>query len=127
MKVISAVDYGFRVVVRVVDDPSIPEWVHIVGEPRLDDQGRAVIRENGEPSLIQTITVPPGETGETCQNCRYNWDVTEVIFDGSDLYGPDMDGQMGRKTDEELLALAFTRAAKPMPARVITDLLGRNG
>lgn len=74
MEILSAIDYPAipRRVVRVVENPDDPQWVHIAA--------------NG----IRTPS-PKGHTGDTeatgvvCRECRSNWRVQEFIFTGQEL------------------------------------------
>lgn len=118
MLVIKATDYGARTVVRVALNPDDPEWVHVVGAPLRDSSGAVILESDGSERLVVSPTVPSGETGTTCHNCRYNWDVRELIFDGPEFEDLSAD---------ELWALVCERcepASRPVP---ITALLGRSG
>lgn len=126
MLIISAVDYGYRAVIRVVHNPGVPEWVHIVGEQRRDPDGFGMFELDGTPVMIGAALVPTGESGVTCHNCRYNWDITEVILEGDDLYGKGVDGEPLRLADDELGALAFARVAAASAPRVLHGLVGRS-
>jgi len=98
-----------------------------VGETFRDAEGIEVLDDSGGPVLIKSSVVPEGETGESCHNCHMNWDVSEVILEGSDLYRPGTDGEPVRLDDDELATIAFTRAAKPLAATVLIGLEGRDG
>jgi len=127
VKIISAKDHGHRVVIRIVHNPTAPEWVHIVGNQILSAEGVPRLLPDGEPDLVASTLPPPGHTGETCRNCRYNWDVSEIVFDGPDLFHIGASGDMVRFTDDELVVMAFTRAGRPLPPSILDGLEGREG
>lgn len=86
-----ATDLGPRRIIRVVMNPDDPEAVHQDGKPH-----------TGEPP---PGTSPALRSWEWCHDCRYNWDVTEFIWTGDDLYTRNKDGTRGRpKTNSQLLA-----------------------
>lgn len=118
MEVIKATDYGFRQVIRVAEDTSIPEWVHHRGEQRRDGSGALVFDDTGAPVLLTGDPVPAGETGEICYNCRYNWVVQEFIFDGPKYSGMSAD---------ELWALVCDLCGPASAGLPIVALLGRSG
>ena len=118
MKVTKAVNYGSRAVIRVCMNPDEPEWVHIIGSNRLDATGQPVLTDQGEPVLIVSAEVPPGETGEKCHNCRSNWDTREFVFDG-----PEFE----KMTYNDLWEEVCRRCASPPVPVDIVSLLGRSG
>ena len=98
MKIIKATDYGFRKVVRIVMDETLPRWVHLDGK-----------------ASPQTHTGDTEEKGKTvCQECRSNWDIREYQFDGNamqKLSDPEDPGsELVDKTDEEIMAEALALA-----------------
>lgn len=117
MKIINATNYDSRTVVRVCLNPDAPEWLHVVGDVEKDLAGEPMVGIDGEPSIIRSSMPPPDHTGETCHNCRYNWVVRELVFDGAEY--------ADKSADElwELVCLACQPAAVP---EVITDLVGRS-
>ena len=86
MIIIKATDYGFRKVVQVVMNPDDPQWIH----------------EDGP--------APSGHTGDTtqsdtpCHDCRINWNVVEVKWDGDEMFSVNEDGEKILKTDDDLVA-----------------------
>ena len=90
MKIIKAMDYGFRKVIVVCLNPEDPEAVHGDGSPHT---GAAPV--GTDPSL---------RSWEWCHDCRYNWQVREYVWTGDKLYTAQEDGQRRKKTDVELLA-----------------------
>lgn len=117
MLVTSAIDYGERLVIRVCLNPDAPEWVHIVGSNRLDATGQLVLTDQGDPVLIVSGDVPPGETGETCHNCRSNWDTREFIFDGP--------GSKGMTVDDLWEEVCRRCESAAVPAEIV-GLVGRS-
>lgn len=117
MKIIGATRYGLRTVIQVCLNPDEPEWVHVLGKPVLDITGVPVLMDSGEPLLVTSTVVTPGETGEMCHNCRHNWDVKEFIFDGLEYSG---------KTADELWELVCGRASAGTVLVPIAELLGRS-
>lgn len=104
-KILSAVHYGGRVVIRVVMDPSAAEYTGADG------------------STEKAPGVPWGnETG-----ARYNWRVRELVWDGEELWTADGQGGRRLKTEAELLAEAKTRLAKEATpaARSLTTMVGQ--
>ena len=126
MKIISAIDYGYRTVLRVCLNPDQPNWVHVVGEHMRDREGVPMYNDSGGPVLLTSDKVSVGETGENCHNCRQNWEIVEVIFEGADLYGEDMDGGPVRLSDDDLAVMAFTRVSSYGPPRVLGGILGQS-
>lgn len=89
MKIISAISYGFRTVIRVVTNPGDPESVHDDGSPH-----------SGDPPE----DVAPGlRPWEWCHECRYNWDVREFIWDRDDQYFVTASGNRVLKGQAQLL------------------------
>ena len=126
MEIIKAVEYGERTVIRVCLNPGEPEWVHYVGSQSRDGSGGLEFKDDGSPLLITSRVVLSGETGETCHNCRYNWDITEVILEGADLYGVGVDGEPLRLSDDQLVVAACARVAASPTQRVLDSLVGRS-
>jgi len=121
-KVIFAKDYGNRVVVRVTTNPDDLEWVHVVGEPVMD--------ATGQPTAKKVAKATPdhakSETGETCHNCRYNWNVREFVWTGDQLLKEDADGKSVRKTDAELMTEVTERLViAPTPPKELAGLMGK--
>ena len=127
MEIISAKDYGYRVVIRICFNPNAPQWVHTVGECAKDSAGVDRVTSGGDLVLITSSIVPAGETGETCHNCHYNWDVSEVVFEGSSLFRSGPGGEWTRFTDDELADAAFLQVARPDVPLVLDGLEGRSG
>lgn len=120
MRIIKATNYGTRTVIRVVLNPNDPEWVHTPGEPVRDRNGFPMLDGAGEFLLVSTPDVAPGETGETCHNCHYNWTVRETIFDGAEQDVEEEGGEFRRKTDEEFIAEVVARLlVAPLPEPMV--------
>lgn len=90
MKVLTAKDYGYRKVVRVLMNDTDPQWVH--------PDGPSPTNHTGD-------TEDPDTTKEVCQECRNNWNVLEFIFQGDTLTNeyvvtPAVDGVLA--TEDEL-------------------------
>jgi len=99
MKVIKATEYPeiFRTVLRVCFNPDDPEWVHKIGKQRKDIDGELMVMEDESPMFITSSDIEPDCTGETCHNCKYNWEVREFVFDGKSRFYND-EGQTVAKT-----------------------------
>lgn len=123
MQIISAVDHGERVVIRVCHNPDSPEWVHMVGDQERDAHGLYLFNSDGSPKLIVSAACLLDGAGVSCHNCRYNWDVTEVILDGLELLGPD--GL--RLADDTLGVRALSLSKKGFIARSILGIIGLGG
>lgn len=82
MKIISAIDYTFRKVVRVLLNDAEPQWVHE------DEEGKRTPAPDGH-------TGNTDEGKEACSECRNNWNVFEALFDGD---------AFKNKTDMEIIA-----------------------
>jgi len=117
MRVIKAVQYESRTVVTVCLNPDAPEWVHIVGDQWRGPDGLALWNDDGSPRRIVSALVPDGETGETCHNCRYNWVVQEVVFDGLEY------AELSADELWELVCHSCRPAGIP---RMIVGLVGRS-
>ena len=117
MKVISAANYTSRTVVRVCLNPDAPEWLHVIGDVEKDIAGDPVLGPDGVPIIIQRVTPPPGHNGQTCHNCRYNWVVRELVFDGAEY---------ASKSADELWELVCLACRPGLVPEVITDLIGRS-
>ena len=78
-KILSAEDYGFRKVFRVLGNEEDPQWIHV------DADGKKT-------------TSPSGHTGDrdeakeagvdACMDCKSNWQVEEYVFTGKELSKP---------------------------------------
>ena len=117
MKIIKAKDYGFRKVIQVVMDETLPRWVH----------------PNGTASP-QTHTGDTEERGKTvCRDCRSNWDIREYQWDGDALQKlndpEDPESELIDKTDEDIMAEALGLAMSMVtPARdMVADVGGGGG
>lgn len=118
MRIIKATGYGYRTVIVVCLNSDAPEWVHVVGRQFRDGAGQPVFNVDGTPRLIQSPDVPDGETGESCHNCRSNWEVREFVFDGEDQYRLDDKGLRVRKVAQDYLVevtKALSLVGLPMP------------
>ena len=124
MKIIKATNYGFRTVLVVCINPEDPEWVHRVGEPLRDEFGQDLFDDSGEMLTIQATDEPCAETGETCHNCRQNWQRVEVIFDGEEQGETDAEGVLQRHSDADFALLAFARAKASSEPETLSGLVG---
>ena len=108
MKIVEAIDLGYKKVIKVVLNPDDPEWVHVVGDVKLGPDGNPALDAAGNEVKITSTVVPPGETGNRaeegktlCHNCRNNWVKKEKSWAGQDLL--KLDGKIWvSKTDEDL-------------------------
>lgn len=124
MQIISAKDYGYRFVIRITMNPDVPNWVHVVGAPLLDVHGAVVVDGDGVEVLVTSSLVPDGETGASCHNCRQNWRIKEVIFEGNTLYAEGVDGGLVRRDNLDLAADAFAMANDVVPGTDADELVG---
>ena len=95
----------------------MPEWVHVVGEQARDSSGQLIWSPDGTPLLIESSEVKSAETGDTCHNCRHNWVMRELIFEGVEYADKSVDQLW------ELVCLACQPATVP---EVIDGLVGRS-
>jgi hypothetical protein len=100
MKVLTAKDYGYRKVVRVLINDQDPQWVHDDGTPDIGHTGD---------------TADPDQTKVVCGDCRNNWNVFEAQFDGDALLkevkiSPAVEGVRG------VTAVAAVKAVKAVEA-----------
>lgn len=80
MKILSATDYSYRKVIRVVEDDTIPEWVH------QDSGGNWTVPHTPGLAVNAAGALERGlAAGTGCHACRYNWKVREFIFTGNEL------------------------------------------
>ena len=107
MKIIKATDYGFRKVVQVVLNPDDPQWVH--------DDGPAPEGHTGDTS----------ESDTACHDCRMNWKVVEVKWDGDELYNISENGDKILKTSDELVAEILAKMPPQSDGQVIAALKDR--
>ena len=107
MKIISAVDYTFRKVIQVVMNPDDPQWVH--------EDGPSPVGHTGDTSQSDT----------PCHDCRMNWKVVEVKWDGDEMYSVAEDGTKTLKTDDELAAEVLVRLAPAPTSQTMTALRDR--
>jgi len=101
MKIISARYYGNipRVVIRVLENPADPHWLHPDGSPAPADH-----------------TGDTEETGKTlCLECRDNRLVLEHVWTGDELQVQEEDGSLRPKTRLELLQELRGRVALATP------------
>lgn len=92
-RVISAMDYGFRKVIRVVVDDSIPQWIHPEdgGQPHAPGLAREV-SPGGVPFEGERGALNRSLAGGTeCYACKQNWIVEEYIFEQGALIMSDQD------------------------------------
>lgn len=117
MEIIKATNYGFRTVLLVLMNPGEPEWIHRVGSPLRDDVGAIVHDDAGK---VAVVPPPPADhvfDGTVCHNCRYNWVVRELIFDGAEF---------ADKSADELWELVCV-ACRPAPSpEEVVGLVGRS-
>lgn len=125
MKILTAIDYGFRKVIRVVMDDSIPEWMHPDGSLHTDATARGpskhvVIKADPLRGIEAFEGQVPGDLtpglapGTECHDCRHNWDIREAVFTGRELYSGDR-----LKTIDELWAEALVRLGSAPVRRTI--------
>ena len=107
MKIIKATDYGFRKVVQVVMNPDDPQWIH--------DDGPAPEGHTGDTS----------ESDAACHDCRINWKIVEVKWDGDEMYNVAEDGTKILKTDDELVAEILAKMSPQSDGQVIAALKDR--
>lgn len=93
MKILSAKHYPDipRMVIRVVENPDDPQWVH---------KGK----EGYTPSPIGH-TGNTNEPGKVCEECHFNWRVHEFIWTRDELYVTTVvnnEKVIRPKTEEEL-------------------------
>lgn len=117
MKITSAKDYGHRVVVRVVEDDSIPQWVHNDGNAHT-----AVTSVDVEGNVQPTGL----EAGTECHACRNNWIKHEFIFEGTELLNPGTDQRMNpvqlKAAIGQRIAALKRPAVKSIPSLVGKDV-----
>ena len=90
VKIISAMDYGYRKLIRVCMNPEQPGSVHEDGT-----------EHTGSPPAG---TDPNLKAWEWCHDCRYNWQVRELTWTGEEMFMYRKDGTRRLKTNSELLA-----------------------
>lgn len=124
-RIVSATDYGFRKVFRVVMNDSIPEWIH----PIDDDAVHTPDTARG-PFITDPLTgvVTAGlldrslQAGTECHACVFNHDVREFIFTREEFQveDPPGSGTLRNKTDGELVVeiqLSLMPTPPPIPIR----------
>lgn len=117
-RIVSATDYGFRKVLRVVMNDAVPEWVHPIdaGAAHVPTNARGPFLPDGTPGPLD----PSLQAGTECHACVFNHDVREFIFTGEELQieDPPGSGTFRNKTDAELVVeiqLRLIPAPRPTP------------
>lgn len=130
-RVISATDYGFRKVIRLLMDDLIPEWVHPGddGAPHTPATARGAFVRDLITGLVTPGPVDPSlEAGTECHACVFNHDVREFIFTGEELQveEPPGSGTFRNKTDVELVTeiqIRLLPAPAPTPIRSLQNAI----
>lgn len=121
-RIVSAIDYGFRKVIRVVMDDAIPEWVHPIdgGAAHVPTNARGPFLPDGTPGPLD----PSLQAGTECHACVFNHDVREFIFTGEEIQieDPAGSGVFRNKTDSELVIEIQFRLLPPEPVTPIGRL-----
>ena len=119
MKIIKATNYGFRTVVKVLLNPDAPEAIHADGSPHTGKPTTAVTA-----AFFGEFDRPP-RSWEWCHKCTYNWQITEIQWDGDEQYNITEDGSKTLKTSDQLIAEIQLRLQPPSEAQAITELAER--
>ena len=104
MQVISAIDYGYRTVLRVCHNPAAPHYVHSDGSTHPD----ANINGCDNPDTLERV-------------CTYNRKVQEFIWDGDAQF---IDGV--RRDANSYWEELCQRCASPSTPLAIEGLVGRS-
>lgn len=124
-RIISATDYGFRKVIRVVMNDAIPEWVHPIdgGAPHTPQTARGPFLPDGTPGPLD----PTLAAGTECHACVFNWDVREYTFTREELQieDPPDSGIFRNKTNSELVIEIQLRLLPTPPPVPIGPLSNR--
>ena len=124
MRILSARNYGTRTVIRVVHNPDDAELVHRIGDQLRDLNGYYLTDSAGENVLITSDDAPLDHTGENCHNCHFNWNVSEVVWDGDDCFYTNAGGNRVPKPPEMLFSELRIRLAVPPAVEEIPGLSG---
>lgn len=123
-RILSATDYGFRKVIRVVMNDAIPEWIHPIdaGAAHSPGNARGPFLPDGSPGPLD----PSLAAGTECHACVFNHDVQEFTFTREELQieDPPDSGVFRNKTDTELVVeiqLRLTAAPPPVPIGALTN------
>lgn len=112
MKILSAKHYPNiqRTVVRVVENPDDPKWVHPDGTP-----------------------APEGHTGNTseegtiCEDCRSNWRIQEHLWTGEELQFINERGVRQDKSHHQILDELRQRLhINELRSQDLSDMVGRD-
>ncbi len=121
----SATDYGWRKVIRVVMDDTIPEWVH----PEDDNAAHTSLTARGAmlPNGARGPITPNLIAGSECHACVFNQDVREFIFTRDELQveEPRASGQFRMKTESELVTEIQLKLLPLAPAIQMVDIEGQ--
>lgn len=129
-RIISATDYGFRKVIKVVMNDAIPEWVHPIDggatHTPVTARGPFIFDETTGIKIPGSLN-PSLQAGVECHSCVFNHTIREFIFTGEELLVEDLPGSgtFRHKTNDELVAeIEFRLLARP-PAIPIGPLTGQ--
>lgn len=126
-RILSATDYGFRKVIRVVMDDALPEWVHPIdgglAHTSLTARGPAIV----DPVTGETAPGPLDsslQAGTQCHACRFNHDVREFTFTREELEIEDSPGSgtFRPKTNNELVTQIQLRLLSSPPPTAIDPI-----
>ena len=117
-RILSATDYGFRKVFRVLMDDALPEWVHPI------DGGAAHTAATARDA--NGALDPSLRPGTECHSCVFNRDVREYTFTREELQieAPPDSGVFRNKTDAELVVeiqLRLLPVPPPVPIGAVTN------
>lgn len=117
-RIISATDYGFRKVIRVVMDDAIPEWIHPGdgGGTHTAATARGPRDVDDNPGVLD----PTLRAGTECHACVFNQDVREFTFSREEfeIEDPPGSGLLRNRSDLELVTeiqLGLTPAPPATP------------
>jgi len=105
-------------------NPTESEWVHMAGAPARNAEGGYIVDGSGSPVLVGVAGLEGVHRVEACHNCRYNWDVRELIWDGEEQYTTTASGVRRRKTHGEFTEDVRIRLREPATTVVIPALVG---
>jgi len=87
MKIISTADYGYRTVIRAVEDDSIPKWIHAdksphVGLPSAVPDVDGYVETVALAAYEAEFGLGTAESGHWCRSCQYGWKPASIDKNG---------------------------------------------
>lgn len=112
-RILSAMDYGYRKVIKVVWDDSIPQWIHPLdnGDPHEPGNARGPDLPDGTRGVLDRDLV----AGTECHACQQNWVIEDFNFEQGALIMTD------QMMLDRITGIFDARAVAPVDMPDLTD------